>query len=191
MVVLTNGVGYEILLPEIVRKTFEGLKEGEDTVELFVFFHQTPQQPKPVLIGFNSEVEREFFERLIKVKDIGPVMASRAMVLPVQLIATAIEERNVETIKKLKGIGKRKAEMIISELNGKVAKYALLREGDRYLVEKTEDFKKQVEDVLVKQLGHSRSEAVKMVSEALKRNPQLETPEELFEEVYRGQKEAH
>jgi Holliday junction DNA helicase RuvA len=189
IVVLTGGVGYEILLPDIVRGTYHDKKEGEDTVELFISFQQTAQQPKPVLIGFNSEIEREFFERLIQVKSIGPVMAARSMTMPVSLIARAIEERDVAMLRKLKGVGGRKAEMIISELHGKVGKYALMREGERPAADTIDDFRKQVEEVLVKQLGHSRAEAAAMVIEAVKRNPAAATPEDLFEEVYRGQKE--
>ena len=189
IVVLTGGVGYEILLPDIVRGTYHDKKEGEDMVELFISFQQTAQQPKPVLIGFNSEIEREFFERLIQVKSIGPVMAARSMTMPVSVIARAIEERDVAMLRKLKGVGARKAEMIISELHGKVGKYALMREGERPAADTIEDFRKQVEEVLVKQLGHSRAEAAAMVIEAVKRNPAAATPEDLFEEVYRGQKE--
>jgi Holliday junction DNA helicase RuvA len=188
IVVTTGGVGYEILLPDIVRKSYHDKKEGEDTVELHISYQQTAQQPKPVLIGFNSEIEREFFERLIQVKNIGPVMAARAMTAPVSVIAGAIEDRDVSAVKKLKGIGERKAEMIISELHGKVGKYALLRETAKSTDEKIEDFKKQVENVLVKQLGHSRMEAANLIADAIKRNPNVVTPEELFEEVYRGQK---
>ena len=51
------------------------------------------------------------------------------------------------------------------------------------------DFKKQVEEVLVKDLGHKLSEAQRLVKEAMLRNPNVSSPEELFEEVYRGQKE--
>ena len=51
------------------------------------------------------------------------------------------------------------------------------------------DFKKQVEEVLVKDLGHKLIEAQRLVKEAILRNPNISTPEELFEEVYRGQKE--
>jgi Holliday junction DNA helicase RuvA len=183
-------VGYEILLPEIVWQEFMGKRVGEDEVELFISFHQTVQQPKPVLIGFTNEVQLEFFEYLIKVKDIGPSTAARALTLPVAVIARAIEERDVPTIMKLKGIGRRKADMVVSELNGKVGKYALMREGELPSpAEPQKDFTKQVIDVLVKQLGHSRSEAVRMVEEAIKRKPELQTPEELFEEVYRGTKQ--
>jgi len=50
-----------------------------------------------------------------------------------------------------------------------------------------EDFRKEVEDVLMNQLGHKPMEARKMIEEAMKRNPGISSSEELFEEVYRGQ----
>ena len=189
IVVLAGNIGYEILLPEIVRQSVQHKKPGEDDIELFISFHQTAQQPKPLLIGFLHEIELEFFEQLIKAKDIGPVTASKSLTLPVPIIARAIEDRDVQTIMQLKGIGRRKADMIISELNGKVGKYALMKEAAQEAAATAEDFRKQVVDVLVKQLGHNRSEAIRMVDDALKRSPNVITPEELFEEVYRGTKE--
>jgi Holliday junction DNA helicase RuvA len=42
----------------------------------------------------------------------------------------------------------------------------------------------------VRQLGHRVPDAKRMISEALKRNASIATPEELFEEVYRGQQET-
>ena len=101
------------------------------------------------------------------------------------VIAAAIEERDAATVVKLKGIGNRAADMIISELHGKTGKYALLKEEGRSSPE-ADDINKQVLDVLVKQLGHNRSEAVKMVEAALERKPEALSPEEIFEEVYRG-----
>jgi hypothetical protein len=38
----------------------------------------------------------------------------------------------------------------------------------------------------MRQLGHPRAEAQKMVQDALERRPEAQTPEELFEEVYKG-----
>ena len=189
VVVLADGVGYEILLPTVVRQTFNQRKAGEDEVELYISFQQTPQQPKPQLIGFNFEIEREFFEKFITVKDIGPTLAVKALALPIPKIARAIEERDVATIRRLKGIGERKAEMIISELRGKMGKFALMREDVIPLTPEPEDFRKQVEEILVKDLGHKVSEAHQMVDEAIKRNPSISSPEELFEEVYRGRRQ--
>lgn len=187
IVLLAGGIGYEVLLPEIVRQNLLKTDFLNKTIELFISFHQTVQQPKPVLIGFTTEIELEFFEALIKVKDIGPTMACRALTLPVAHIARAIEERDAESIQQLKGIGKRKADMIISELQGRLGKFALMRTDDTPVLEQpADDLVKQVTEVLVRQLGHQKAEARKMAEEALTRCPEAQTPEELFEEVYKG-----
>ncbi len=189
VVVLANGVGYEVLLPAIVRKTFNSKKAGEDgeIVKLFIHYQQTERQPKPVLIGFNYEPEKEFFEKFITVEDIGPLTAVKALIQPIPKIARAIEERDSKTLESLRGIGKRTADKIIATLQGKVGKFALMRE-DQIPMDEVVDFKRQVEEVLVKDLGHKVSEAQRLVQEALKRNPNISSPEELFEEVYRGQR---
>ena len=192
IVVLTNGVGYEILVPAIVRQTFNPKRAGEDgeTVKLFIYYHQTERQPKPLLIGFNYEPEKEFFEKFIKVEAIGPPTAVKALILPIPQIARAIEERDSKTLEGLRGIGKRTADKIIATLQGKVGKFALMREDEIPAEEEVLDFKKQVEEVLVKDLGHKVSEAQRLIKEAMLRNPGIFSPEELFEEVYRGQKEV-
>ncbi len=192
IVVLTNGVGYEILLPAIVRQTFNPKRAGEDgeIVKLYIYYHQTERQPRPLLIGFNYEPEKEFFEKFIKVEDIGPPSAVKALVLPIPQIARAIEERDSKTLENLKGVGKRTADKIIATLQGKVGKFAMMREDQIPAEEEVIDFKKQVEEVLVKDLGHKVSEAQRLIKEAILRNPGIGTPEELFEEVYRGQKEV-
>ena len=38
---------------------------------LVIYYHATRDQPRPVLIGFTSDLDKEFFEKLITVKDIG------------------------------------------------------------------------------------------------------------------------
>ena len=192
IVVLANGVGYEILLPAIVRQTFTSKRAGEEgeMVKLYIYYHQTERQPKPLLIGFNYEPEKEFFEKFIKVEDIGPPSAVKALVLPIPQIARAIEERDSKTLENLKGVGKRTADKIIATLQGKVGKFALMREEQVLGEEEVVDFKKQVEEVLVKDLGHKVSEAQRLIKEAVLRNPGISSPEELFEEVYRGQKEV-
>jgi len=190
IVVLTNGVGYEILLPAIVRKTFNPKRAGEDgeIVKLYLYYHQTERQHRRILIGFNFEPEKEFFEKFITVEDIGPPTAVKALVLPIPRIAKAIEERDSKTLENLKGVGRRTADKIIATLQGKVGKFALMREEQISGDVEVMDLKKQVEEVLVKDLGHKMSEAQRLVQEAMLRNPNISTPEELFEEVYRGQK---
>ena len=50
----------------------------------------------------------------------------------------------------------------------------------------TEGLRELVWEVLVKQLGHRPSEASQLIADAFKRRPDMTTPEELFDEIYRG-----
>ena len=187
ILLLTKQVGYEILLPAMVRPTIDSKKIG-DEIALFIYYHQTERQPKPTLIGFNLEVEREFFQHFISVEDIGPTKALQALTMPVRDIARAIESRDVAYLKRLKGIGNRTAQKIVASLEGKVAKFALIKDFEKPTeAAASEDFKVQVQEVLIKQLGHKVKEAKEMIAAALKRNSDISSAEELLEEVYRGE----
>jgi holliday junction DNA helicase RuvA len=43
-------------------------------------------------------------------------------------------------------------------------------------------------EIMVKQLGHRPSEASQLITDALRRRPSVMSPEELFDEIYRGEK---
>lgn len=187
IILLAGQVGYEIYVPSFVMETLAARAHG-DPVSLHIYYHQTERQPKPVLIGFNLEAEREFFQHFISVEAIGPLKATKALSLPVREIARAIEERNIGTLKRLNGIGERTAQKIIATLQGKMGKFALIRENEPFLPLPVFDFVDTVMTVLVEQLGHRPNEARQMVDAALKRNPVIADPEDLFEEVYRGEK---
>jgi Holliday junction DNA helicase RuvA len=184
---VVNEIGYDILIPVYVMNRIKDSKADGDELELHVSYNQTERQPKPILVGFESELDKEFFELFISVEDIGPTAAVKALIRPVREIARSIEDRDARSLKQLKGIGERKADKIIATLKGKVAKYALMPEVE-VPIKVVEDFQKEVEDVLVTQLGHKLIEARKMIEEAMRRNPCITSSEELFEEVYRGQK---
>ena len=188
VLVLTNQVGYEILLPSFVMETLNSKGVG-DQISLYIFYQQTERQPKPVLIGFNLEVEKEFFQYFISVEDIGPLKAVKALTIPVREIAGAIEERDIGSLTQLKGIGNRTAQKIVATLEGKMGKFALIRREESQKPPGIEDFTQQVFDVLVKQLGHRSADAKQMIAKALKGNRAISTAEELFEEVYRGEKD--
>jgi Holliday junction DNA helicase RuvA len=187
ILVLTNQIGYEVLLPAIVMESLQDNQIGDD-ISLYIFYQQTERQPKPILIGFNLEIEKEFFQYFISVEDIGPLKAAKALTIPVRDIATAIEAAEINTLTKLKGIGRRTAQKIIATLEGKMGKFALIRPEDRIAEAPVEDFSKQVLDVMINQLGHRMADARQMIDKALKRNSAIKTAEELFEEVYRGER---
>ncbi|OQY55534.1 MAG: Holliday junction DNA helicase RuvA [Desulfobacteraceae bacterium 4572_88] len=186
IILLVSHVGYEILLPAIVMETLQSKKKG-DSLSLYIYYQQTERQPKPVLIGFNSEIEKEFFQCFLSVEAIGPLKAVKALNIPIHEIADAIESKDVGTLKRLKGIGGRTAQKIIATLGGKMVKFALIQDADQQkemLVK--ENFTEQVTDVLVSQLGHKTAEAKQMVADAMKRNRSISTAEELFDEIYKG-----
>jgi len=186
ILLLANQVGYEILLPVVVMETLASRSIG-DEVSLYIYFQQTERQPKPVLIGFNLEAEREFFQLFISVEDIGPLKAVKALDVPVRDIARAIEVKDVGRLKRLKGIGDRTAQKIIATLHGKMEKFALIRKTEQQEAPVTKDIHQQVLEVLVYQLGHKMTDAKQMIAEAIERNQTISTAEELFEEVYRGE----
>ncbi len=185
ILLLAGQVGYEILVPVFVRDTIQSKQVG-DELALYIYYHQTERQPKPVLIGFNLEAEKEFFQKFISVEAIGPLKAVKALNIPISDVAHAIESSDLGRLKRLKGIGPRTAQKIIATLHGKVSKFALIRKTSEPAAMEPEDFIQPVLDVLVNQLGHRPADAKRLIREAIKRNDSITTPEALFDEVYRG-----
>ncbi len=185
---LVGGIGYDILIPAyLMNEIKEDEEKGTKKLKLHISYNQTERQPKPILVGFKNSLDKEFFELFISVEDIGPTAAIKALIKPVGDISRSIEGKDARALRQLKGIGERKAEKIIATLKGKVARYALMPKIE-VAAEVLEDFSKEVEDVLVRKLGHKSIEARKMIEEAMKRNSRIKASEELFEEIYRGQK---
>ncbi|HYM91614.1 MAG TPA: Holliday junction branch migration protein RuvA [bacterium] len=192
LVVECGGVGYEIHLPEFVRDALRGTAQvpGE-TVEFHISYHVSANQPRPLLVGFLREIEQEFFELFITVDGLGPTKAMKAIIHPVEIIADAIERKDIAFLRRLPGIGERTAGKIVATLHGKMAKYALLRtEAPQVPVEDHADFREEVIGVLTGQLGHRTAEARRMVERALERNPAIASAEQLFQEVYRAERGA-
>ena len=186
ILLLVQQVGYEILVPSFVRETLNA-KQAGDELALYIYYHQTERQPKPVLIGFNLEAEKEFFQLFISVEAIGPLKAVKALTMPVRDIANAIESNDLAQLKRLKGIGQRTAQKMVATLQGKISKFALIRKNEAPDRTRPENIDLTVLDVLVNQLGHKPADAKRMIAEAYMRNHRIDSPEELFEEVYRGE----
>jgi len=193
-----GGIGYEVFLPPIALRAVESVtaEPGDKAAELHlvIYYHATRDQPRPVLIGFTSDLDKEFFEKLITVKDIGPMVAARALASPVGELAAAIARQDEKYLRALPGIGPQKAKNIVAQLQAKVAKFALVREGavaEPVAAVATpvdaDGLREMVWEILVKQLGHRPSEASQLITDALRRRPDPGSPEELFDEIYRGQ----
>jgi len=199
VVVECGGLGYEVFLPPIALRQIEHVAAGPgekgSELELVIYYHATRDQPRPVLIGFTSDLDKEFFEKLITVKDIGPMVAARALALPVGELAAAIARQDEKFLRGLPGVGPQKAKNMVAQLQNKVAKFALAREGApaepiaaAAAPVDADSLRELVWEIMVKQLGHRPSEASQLITDALRRRPSIMAPEELFDEIYRGQK---
>jgi len=196
VVIDVGGVGYEVVLPAIQAKALRTrlYREGEgrppegQEVALWTYYHVAERQPRPLLIGFQDRQDREFFELLLSVAEIGPTLAARSMTVAVCDYAGAIERRDVRTLGTLPGIGKRKAEQIVASLKGKALPFALLPPPEIEDVPEAveDDFASDVVAVLTG-LGRRPSEAVQMVEAARKRRPDIADAQSLLEEILRGE----
>ena len=184
-----DGIAYDLLIPGAVVQRLRQ-KRGEEVT--FYTFHYLEggmggSNAIPRLAGFLNDIEREFFEKLITVKGMGIRVALKALSAPVQSIARAIETKDVSTLVSLPGVGRRTAEKIIAELNGKLAKFALIRgEGEIAPPAHEPDYKDEVIEVLL-QLGYGAEESEILLRQGLSSGAKIETAEELIQEIFKRQ----
>ncbi len=181
---------YEVLIPECNRRELQGRVGQLVELHTIEYLEGNPMQGRmtPRLIGFLTEVEREFFELFCEVDGVGVKKALRAMVRSVKEVATAIEEQDAKTLSSLPGIGPAMAERVIAKLRRKVPKFALmvLRE-DRREAEVEPDVVAETYEVL-RSLGHSESEARRLLDAALAAKKKFKDVQGLIEAIYQQQK---
>jgi len=181
-----DAIEYEILIPEFTRRNLQQQIGQQISLHTIQYLEGNPMQGRmtPRLIGFISEVEREFFELFCSVDGVGVRKALRAMVRPVREVATAIEEQDAKTLSSLPGIGAAMSERIIAKLRRKVPKFALMvaqkeaREAD---VES--DVVAETYEVLRK-LGHAESDARRLLDAALEAKKKYNDVQDLLQAIY-------
>ena len=115
VVIDCGGVGYMVL---ISLTTFESIPNKED---LFLHTHLVVREDAQTLYGFATVEERKLFLLLLGVSGVGANTAR--MILSAMDSATASEviaSGDVDSVKKVKGIGAKTASRIIIDLQDKV-----------------------------------------------------------------------
>lgn len=115
VVIDCGGVGYMVL---ISLTTFESIPNKED---LFLHTHLVVREDAQTLYGFATVEERKLFLLLVGVSGVGANTAR--MILSAMDSATASEviaSGDVDSMKKVKGIGAKTASRIIIDLQDKV-----------------------------------------------------------------------
>ena len=186
VVIDVAGIFYEIGVPRTVSQRLD--KDSEE-VELVIYhyFNLDKNRGTPVMVGFIEELERDFFEKFISVSGVGPKAALKAFDKPVARIAQAIEEGDDSFLQGLAGIGKQRAKQIIAHLQGKVGRFALIKEGQPFIEPLGKEVVAEAKEIL-KRLQYKSSEADSMIKRALEQKPQIDSSEELLNEIYRQRK---
>ena len=187
--IVVSGITYEVLVsPHVLDRLRE--RELGTVVELHIYHYlQTdPQKSVPVLLGFETETQREFFERLTDVPKFGPRSAVRAFALPVATLAKAIEIQDAKLLRSLPGVGAQKAKDIIATLSGKLGRFlgaeelAAVRSGAA--LPPTTDFEEDAVSILVG-LGVPYADALRSVQQVRAAEPDINTADALVKKVFR------
>lgn len=177
---------YEVLIPEFTRKRLQGHAGEPVSLHTIYYIDGNPTQGRltPRLVGFLTEIEREFFELFCSVDGIGVRKALRAMVRPVQDVAGLIEEQDAKGLSALPGVGPATAERIIAKLRRKMPKFALLvAREETYQADVEHDVVEETYQVLCT-LGHNESDARRLLDTALASKGKFKDVDTLLQAVY-------
>ncbi len=111
----TGGIGYEVA---VSMQTLCQLKQGE---QASLSIHTYVREDQITLFGFANTAERTLFRRLTSVSGIGARTALNMMGgMTAQELIQAIEQADDIAIARTPGIGKKTAQRLILELQGKL-----------------------------------------------------------------------
>jgi Holliday junction DNA helicase RuvA len=111
-----GGLSYEVDIP---FTTFYHLPDPEQEVTLHTHF--VVREDAQSLFGFASRLDRDLFRLLIKVNGVGPKMAAGILSgLDAQQFIRCVEGRDIASLIKLPGVGKKTAERLLIEMTDRI-----------------------------------------------------------------------
>ncbi len=112
-----QGVGYEVDVP---MSTFFNLPALNEKVVLHT--QLIVREDAHLLFGFLTHEERIAFRQLLKISGVGPKMALSVLSgLSIADLAAAVANKDAARLTKVPGVGKKTAERLLLELQGKFA----------------------------------------------------------------------
>lgn len=192
-----NSLCYEVYVPSGIAARLRQAPQHErqNPLTLYTIYYidggMAGGHLTPKLVGFLDPLDREFFEAFTKVPGVGFMRALKCLIRPLNEIALAIERGDTEFLKKLPFIGAKTAERIVTDLRGKMSKFALARSDEPLSVETESvlDLKAEAIQVL-EQLEYSHAEAQRMATEILARHKNLKSVDEFLRKVFEQRQDA-
>lgn len=171
IVVETNGVGYQIA----AGNPYQYSSQVNQEVKIFV--HQVIREDAHTLYGFNTLEEKNLFLRLISVSGIGPksglaIMANEDH----EGLIAAIESSNITFLTKFPGVGKKTAQQLILDLQGKLGEVPTAKQTTTQSLPDSSALDESME--ALQALGYTDKE-IKKVYKILKQEETMTTDEYL------------
>ena len=155
-----QGVGYEI---QASLTTFFALPEiGQPTT---LHTHFVVREDAQLLYGFSSLAERQLFRELIKVNGVGPKMALAILSgMNSAEFVHCVKSKDIATLVRLPGVGKKTAERLVVEMHDRVEKWAVGRESAESADNQQGSRAVQEAESALISLGYKETEVVKMIA---------------------------
>ncbi|KAA5545350.1 Holliday junction DNA helicase RuvA [Roseiconus nitratireducens] len=181
---------YEVLVGDYTRRQLQGQIGQSIRLHTMDYIEGNAQgggRLTPRLVGFSTEPERQFFDLFCSVDGVGVKKALRAMVRPVKELAVMIEQQDAKGLSALPGIGPATSERIIAKLRRKMPRFALMVDQSAGPAGESAGESNQVVsetfDALIT-LGHTESDARKLIDEALASKKKFKDTESLLTAIY-------
>ncbi len=147
LIIDINGLGFEVFVPKTL------LSETEVGDLLHLYSHMLVREDSITLYGFANLEEKQLFLQFLAVGGVGPKLSlSILSSLSIDNIRSAILSEKPEYFSRVPGIGKKTAQKIIIQMQGK------LPESDGLTIRSITDVDDAVVDALIS-LGYSVVEA--------------------------------
>ena len=161
LVLENNGIGYEL---GVSGNTLSDAAAAGGEMKLYTYLYV--REDTFALYGFSRTEEKTLFMRLIDISGVGPKLAMQVLSgYDLGTLTAAIATGDVKTLTKIKGLGKKTAELIILNLREQVADDITLFNDHQDAIT-GEDIADAV--FALESLGLSKTDAVRMATEASK-----------------------
>ena len=149
IIIENNGIGYQVYVPN----PYSYQLNKEYTVHIYT----KVAEDEYTLYGFRDKEQKELFLKLISVKGLGPKMALPILATgTISNISEAIENNNLNYIKKFRKIGDKVAKQMVLDLKGKLG---VINTG----IFAKEDYSGELESVLLG-LGYKQVDIKKVIN---------------------------
>jgi len=124
LVINVSGIGFQVFVPAYLSRSAELHKS------MALFTHLIVREDALTLYGFSTQEEKEMFGLLLGTNGVGPRTALMVLsTLSLDLIKDSVIQENSEIFNRVPGIGKKTAQSIVLQLQGKISKKGQLPGG--------------------------------------------------------------